>query len=126
MTTATREVCVAIVGSRDFADRALLDATMDAFVREHGAPTGVVSGGARGADTLGQRWAQARGVPCTVLAPEWAKHGRSAGFRRSADIVAAATHVVAFPHPRGSGTQHTVELARRRGLPVTVVTQWAV
>ena len=45
---------VIIAGGRDFADYGLLQAKCDQFFREK-PPTAIISGAARGADTLGAR-----------------------------------------------------------------------
>lgn len=50
---------VIIAGGRDFADYGLLQAKCDQFFREK-PPTAIISGAARGADTLGARYARER------------------------------------------------------------------
>jgi hypothetical protein len=65
----------------------------------------VVSGGAKGADTMAEAWACKHRRPMTVLKPAWRTKNEDgtmtynprAGLDRNTDIVAAATHVVAFP-----------------------------
>ena len=51
---------VIIAGGRDFADYGLLQAKCDQFFREK-RPTAIISGIARGADTLGTRTYDRRG-----------------------------------------------------------------
>ncbi len=52
--------------------------------------TEIVSGGARGADMLGERWARENGVPVKVIRPDWSK-GRGAGFDRNVAMVKYVT-----------------------------------
>jgi len=85
-------------------------------------------GGAKGADAMAGNWASTRwaSLPVRRWPADWEHYGRSAGVRRSAEMVAAAppgSVLVAFvPHRLADsvGTAHTVRLARRRGLAVVV------
>lgn len=76
-------------------------------------PSEVVSGGARGADTLGEKWARSKNIPVTIYKPDWIKHGKAAGPIRNRDIIERATHVLAFPSRKGKGTQHSLSLAEK-------------
>jgi len=106
---------LAIVGSRGIAQ---ID--VEAHLSE--LPTLVVSGGARGVDSLGEQWARRRGIKTLIIKPEWDKYGKSAGFRRNYTIVDNADRVLAFWDGTSRGTAHTVEYARKMKKPVTVVT----
>ncbi|NCC29005.1 MAG: DUF2493 domain-containing protein, partial [Gammaproteobacteria bacterium] len=65
-----------IAGSRDGIDR-------DAFERAMGrvdiTPTTVICGMARGVDTFGREWAEARGIPVERFPADWDRHGKRAG-----------------------------------------------
>jgi hypothetical protein len=78
---------VIIAGSRDIDDPALLRAALD----DAALPIGeVVSGAARGVDTLGEQWAKAHGVHVErfpVTSDEWKYIGNSAGRKRNADML---------------------------------------
>lgn len=91
--------CVlAIVGSRSFPD---VDAVRD-FVNALRPTTTVLSGGAKGVDTLAVNAAKARGLTTDVIpvtAGEWERLGRRAGPLRNAKLVERADHVVAFLGP---------------------------
>ena len=104
---------LAIIGSRNFTDQSRFDVWMTDVVELWGMPTEVVSGGARGADTLGERWAKKNNIPTSIFRPDWIKYGKAAGPIRNRDIIAQATHVVAFPSRRGRGTQHSIGLTRK-------------
>ena len=69
---------VLVCGGRNFEDRQALNATLDRLHQERGFFM-VIAGGARGADTLGEEWASAAGLPCTVFQADWAGLGRKAG-----------------------------------------------
>lgn len=115
------EIRVAIVGSRIFDDYKLLEKTMDSFVIKHGIPNLVVSGGAKGADTLGELWAKKNGIKTLIFKPEWKKHGKAAGIIRNGDIVNEATHMVAFVKGKSKGTKDSTSKAKKLGIPIIEV-----
>lgn len=104
---------LAIIGSREMNDEELFKKGLAQAIELWGTPQEVVSGGARGADTLGERWARKHGIPVRVFKPDWLRHGKAAGPIRNRDIITHATHVVAFPSRKGKGTQHAMKLAEK-------------
>lgn len=85
------QLAVAVVGSRDFDNYTLLTEVLDTL-----RPSAIISGGAKGADSLAERYASDRGLPLTVIRPNW-RLGRAAGPIRNGEIIAAADHVTC-PH----------------------------
>ena len=71
---------LAIVGGRDFTDYALLQYTVEHYYPLEMIST-IISGGARGADTLARRYAEENGITFTEYKPDW-KLGRGAGIIR--------------------------------------------
>jgi predicted Rossmann fold nucleotide-binding protein DprA/Smf involved in DNA uptake len=109
-------VKLAIIGSRDFADRDMLEgalAPLQLLITE------VISGGAVGADTMGEAWAITRGIPVRVFHPE--RRHKQAFHRRNRLIVDACDQVIAFWNGRSTGTRYTIDYALRRNRPVTIV-----
>ena len=56
----------------------------------------IISGGAKGADQLGERYAKEEGLELTRILPDWKGRGKRAGLERNTDIVAQADYVLAF------------------------------
>lgn len=106
-----------IVGSRKFHDYAVLCRVVE---QVKGNVSVIVSGGAKGADTLAEKYARENGIELIVYPANWALYGKSAGFRRNESIVAHADAVIAFWDGSSRGTLHTIELAKRAGVPVFV------
>ena len=105
-----------IVGSRGFNDYQ--------FMVNHVDLTGVdtiVSGGARGADSLGAQLAKERGLGLIVFPADWKTHGVKAGFLRNTQIVEASDQIIAFWDGTSRGTMDTVSKARAAGKPVTLI-----
>ena len=112
---------VLVCGGRDYDDQMHVYINLD---RIH-ADTPIrylLNGGATGADSLGKRWAQNRGVQpvtCDALWDFWGRmnNKRRAGPERNAAMLGLGPDlVVAFPG--GSGTAGMVRLAKAAGVEV--------
>lgn len=112
---------LAIVGSRNFTNRNLFDETIIYILQVWGVPLEVISGGAKGADTLGEKWANENQIPTIIYRADWKQHGRAAGLIRNKDIISNATHVLAFPSRTGRGTQHSIGLAKKQNKKIHIV-----
>jgi len=99
-------VIVAVVGSRSMADYAKVTRCLDKIP----CIVGIVSGGARGADSLGARYANEHSLQLKEHIPDWNKYGKSAGFRRNHRIISDADYVVAFWDGMSKGTAHSIQL----------------
>ena len=82
--------------------------------------TEVVCGDAKGVDTLGAAWAEAKGIPVRHFPADWRRLGRSAGFQRNKQMGDYAEAVVAVWDGASNGTAHMIRYARARGLAVYV------
>ena len=112
---------VIIAGSRGFADYAFLRQKMDYLLSETPGGITIVSGGARGADSMGERYAGERGYEVARYPAEWEKYGKSAGYRRNAVMAANADALVAFWDGKSPGTRHMINLAMEKGLKIRLV-----
>lgn len=114
---------LAIVGYRGFTDWAKFIGHVDEYVLQKGEwPILVISGGAEGADKMAERWAKIHSIPTEILAPDWKKHKKWAGFSRNTDIVNACTDMIAFPSKaHGKGTQDSIKKARQAGKFIKIV-----
>lgn len=83
-------------------------------------PTVVISGTARGADALGELWAAQNGIPIERFPADWNTHGRSAGYRRNAEMASNADALIALWDGTSKGTKGMIDLAKKRGLKVFV------
>jgi hypothetical protein len=116
------QVRLLICGSRTYEDYEYLASTLDTHQLDDPF---VIAGGAKGADTLGVRWAKHRGFHGVVVPAQWKKYGRSAGFRRNERMLYDhhPTLVVAFcdkPLAQSRGTNMMVGLAQAHGVEVEV------
>lgn len=69
----------------------------------------VVSGGARGADTFGEKWAELCSIPVARYPADWKRHGKAAGHIRNQQMLDSGIDLaVQFPGGRG-----TADMRRR-------------
>ena len=114
---------IIVAGGRDFDDYGKAQPSLSFIVApfvEAGIPVEIVSGGARGADALGEAFAKAWSIPCKVFPADWDKHGRSAGYIRNGEMAGYAHILVAFWDGKSKGTSHMIQTALRAGLEVHV------
>lgn len=111
---------VIIAGGRDFDDYDLLKRTMDTLLINISDEIIVVCGKARGADTLGEKYANNKGYQVSYFPAEWDKFGKSAGYRRNEQMALNADALVAFWDGTSKGTKHMIDVARLFGLKVRV------
>lgn len=108
---------IAVIGSRHFSDYKLLESTLASLPEI----TQIISGGAKGADSLAEMYARQHQIPLVVFKADWKKYGRSAGIARNREIIEAAEMVVVFWDGKSKGTASSLALARTKGIPVRVV-----
>src|SRR4051812_8942749 len=102
---------LAIVGSRDFSDYEFMKECFAAFVASRGGPPEmIVSGGAKGADSLARRLAEEKGVPFHEIEADWKAYGRAAGPIRNKKLVEFSDAALAFPLGESKGTRGCVKL----------------
>lgn len=80
----------------------------------------IVSGGARGADKLGEVIAKQSGYAIKQFIPEWDKFGKGAGYRRNEQMAKYADACIVFWDGTSRGSKHMMDLANAYNLPVRV------
>lgn len=110
---------VLVCGSRDWTDVGCIQAAL----RQLPAGSVIVHGAAPGADRLAAGVARVFGFSVDAFPANWSHHGKAAGYIRNlAMLDTGPDRVLAFQRNRSRGTQHTIDEARRRGIPVEVIT----
>lgn len=114
---------LAIIGSRDFVDYELFKKIIHMYFYdcysteddnvEYYAFSEIISGGAKGADSLARKFAKEFGIKLIEFLPDWDKHGKSAGFIRNEDIIKNCDMVLAFWMNESKGTGHSLSLAKK-------------
>lgn len=114
---------VIIAGTRSFNDYELLRTSCNNLLSEKQRTHTVVviSGTARGADQMGERYARERGFQLRRFPADWEQHGKSAGHIRNAKMADNADALIAFWDGQSRGTKNMIDNARRKGLAVRVI-----
>lgn len=111
---------LAVVGSRTFNNYELLKTKLDSIHMNNKIDM-IISGGAKGADSMAEKWSKENNIPTNIFIPEWNKYGRRAGYIRNVDIVRNADEVIAFWDGLSKGTKHSINLATDNGKTLHVV-----
>lgn len=111
-----------IAGGRDFTDYDLLRRKTDHLLSNTAEPIEIVSGGAKGADLLGERYASERGYPVKRFPADWDKYGKRAGPIRNRQMAEYATHCVCFWDGVSRGTKNMIDQCKELGLSYRVIT----
>lgn len=114
---------VIIAGSRDFSDYALLCEKCDGLLcqKQGTHQIIIISGTARGADQLGERYAHERGYAVEQYPADWAHEGKAAGFIRNVQMADIADVLIVFWDGRSRGTANMIDIARQKSLPYRIV-----
>lgn len=83
----------------------------------------IVTGGARGVDSLAAAYARANGLKTIIHLPDYKRHGRGAPLRRNDLIVRDSDILLAFWDGKSRGTKNTIDKAKKAGIPVFVITE---
>ncbi|CAB4134146.1 Mycobacteriophage D29, Gp61 [uncultured Caudovirales phage] len=101
---------LAIIGSRDFTDYAVLHDTVIDLINE--PITAIISGGARGADSLAKQFADEYSIPLFEHLPDYARYGRfRAPNLRNITIIDNCDYVIAFWNGTSPGTRNAINYA---------------
>lgn len=68
----------------------------------------IVSGGAKGPDTIGIQYAQNNNIPYEIFYPDWNLYGKSAGFIRNQNIIDNADVILVFYDGKSKSTLDSI------------------
>ena len=126
-----RELRIIIAGSRDFNDYKLLKTSIRDILKDTSldgiSKIKIISGTARGADQLGERFAKQFKLEVIKFPADWDRFGKRAGYIRNEKMAKYSVEdnnygmLVAFWDGESRGTKHMINLAKKHGLEVHVV-----
>src|SRR5688500_9769837 len=129
---------ILVCGGRDFNNKELLYTTLDNICLERGWCTPpdkrdeygnwlpevhIISGMARGADTIAVDWAVVNFCNWSEYPADWARYGKSAGPIRNLQMLEEGKPDLVVAFPGGRGTTNMVKLARDACFEVIEVTE---
>lgn len=99
---------VAVIGSRTITD-------IDIGKYIPPETTEIVSGGAKGVDTLAKIYSLDRKIKLTEFLPEYDKFGKSAPLKRNLQIIEYSDLVIAFWDGKSNGTKFVINNCKKLG-----------
>lgn len=114
---------VCIAGSRGFSDYPLLRDSCDRLLGQKASihEIVIISGTAKGADSLGEQYATERGYAVERYPADWDKYGRRAGALRNEQMCTVSDALIAFWDSKSRGTEHMIRICQGKGIPVRVI-----
>ncbi len=117
---------ILVCGGRHFENYDLLKNILDKVLKSKNLTpkdVEIVSGQCKGADRLGERWAEETKASVKIFPADWVKYKKSAGPIRNKQMIDYITCfsdklVVAFVSPNSKGTKNTIKLAQKNNIPV--------
>lgn len=113
---------VVIAGSRDYDNYEEAKRFIDnciANIRKQNT-IAIVSGGCRGADKIGERYAKENSFQVELLLPEWTKYGKSAGPRRNRLMAQISDYIICFWDGKSKGTKSMINYAKMYEKPLRI------
>jgi hypothetical protein len=117
---------VIVAGSRSITSFATVTTAIEASGFDI---TCLVSGGAAGVDSLGEKWAAQHGVQIKRFPANWSKYGKRAGPIRNAEMADyiqlhglewRGCALIAVWDGTSRGTEHMINDAKAKGIPVFI------
>lgn len=106
---------VIVAGSRHFTNYGLLRKKLDFYLRKC-KRIEIVSGTAKGSDSLGERYAITNSLSLKRFPAKWNKHGKKAGYIRNRQMARYADACIIFWDGKSSGSKHMIEVAKQYNL----------
>lgn len=106
-----------VAGSRTITDK---DIILNALIDSKTNPREIVSGLAKGVDSVGLEIAEDHLLKTTTFAADWDTHGKSAGFIRNKEMGDYADVLIAIWDGKSSGTKNMIDYMQRLKKPVHV------
>jgi hypothetical protein len=98
---------VIIAGSRDIINKQVLGAAI-AESKWFEQLDEIVSGGARGVDSLGEGFAKEYNIPVKQFLADWDTYGKRAGYLRNIQMADYADALIAVWDGKSKGTKHMI------------------
>ena len=114
-----KEAYILVAGSRTFDDYATMCRILDMLTPYYPeCEIHIVSGGAKGADTLAEKYADEHGYEKNIFLADWYKNGKAAGYIRNAQMHEFIKNqpnriCVCFWDGSSHGTAHNFELCKK-------------
>jgi len=118
----SNKIKLVIAGGRDFQDFDLLCKSVDNFILDlWPSSIKIVCGMCQGADMLGARYANQHDYSVICMHADWAKYGKSAGYRRNEEMAKISDASIVFWDGKSKGTKHMIDLTKKYNNKLTII-----
>ena len=101
---------IIVAGGRDFNSYEMLEKELKSIIDTNkNENIEIVSGGARGADTLGIKFAKENNIPIKFFPALWDQYGKSAGMIRNKQMAEYGDFLLAFWDGESHGTKNMIK-----------------
>lgn len=119
---------VIIAGSREFDNYDMLKEKCDKILSRkvnEGEEIVIVSGAAKGADTLGEKYAEEKGYKIERYPANWDKYGKRAGYLRNKKMAEVSNACIVFLSSKAEnkGSKMMISIATEEKLLIRVITE---
>lgn len=113
---------IVVAGCRDYEDYDGAKAYIEMCIKQIREKYTLIflSGGCKGADMLGERYANENGFRIERYPADWQKYGKSAGPKRNLQMVKACDYVICFWDGKSHGTASLISFAKEFKKPLKV------
>ena len=109
-----------VAGSRDFTEYSFLKQRLEHLLQFITDEIEIVSGRARGADLLGERFAKEKGYKIAEFPANWERDGKIAGFLRNTEMAKYSDACVVFWKNKSKGSKHMIDQANKFNLKLRI------
>lgn len=121
---------IIIAGSRNFNHYTYLEYVLDSYLSMfiiNKRDVTIISGTAKGADRLGELYAEKHNIEVIRCPAHWRIYGRAAGYKRNEEMAVLSMAdgcmgvLFAFWDGQSRGTKHMIDLAMKHGVKTYIV-----
>lgn len=113
---------VVVAGSRNYNNyqeaKAYIDFCVQRLEKQHTLI--FVSGGCRGADSLGERYANENGWAVERYLADWKRYGKCAGPIRNRQMAEVSDYVICFWDGQSRGAKSMIDFSIQLGKPIKI------
>lgn len=113
---------IVVAGCRDYENyteaKAFIDLCIENIKAEHKLI--FLSGGCRGADALGERYANENGYQLEIYPALWTQYGKAAGPMRNRQLAQDADYIICFWDGVSPGTKSMINYAHKLNRPLEI------
>lgn len=113
---------IVVAGSRNYENYSEAKKYIEMCIKEIKCKYTLIflSGGCRGADMLGERYATENGFNIERYPADWQRYGKSAGLKRNFQIAKSCDYVICFWDGKSPGTASMISYARKLQKPINI------